>query len=211
MKTDDLIRVLAQDLETPAVSVGTSMRWALPLAVAIMSVGWLALVGVRVDLMSTGLRPALMKVTLGVLLATLGLAAAARLSRPEHSSADAFRPFIVVPVLAALAVVGELVALGSDDWSKRLMGHSIPVCLAVIPALSALPMAGAFYALRRGATSYPVTVGAAAGIGSAGLAIVAYGLFCDEDSALFISTWYVLASTISGLVGAALGRVALRW
>ncbi len=211
MKTDQLIRALVQDVTTPPVNAGTALRRSLPLAFGIMATGWLALVGIRADLMSTGLRAAVMKVALGVLLAAFGYAAAIRLSHPEQSMHGSLRTVVIVPILAGMAIVAELATIGSANWPARLTGHSVPVCLLVIPALAALPMAGAFWGLRRGATVHPATVGGFAGMGSAGLAIVAYGLFCDEDSALFIATWYLLASGVAALIGAAAGRIALRW
>ena len=93
----------------------------------------------------------------------------------------------------------------------RLFGKGIVTCLTLVPALAALPLIACLTILRRGATSEPMAAGALAGLASAGLAILAYGLFCNEDSPLFIATWYSLAALIVGLAGAALGRAMLRW
>jgi hypothetical protein len=48
-------------------------------------------------------------------------------------------------------------------------------------------------------------------VAAGGLAILAHGLFCTEDSALFVATWYTLGAGIVGLIGAGLGRAMLRW
>ena len=40
---------------------------------------------------------------------------------------------------------------------------------------------------------------------------VVFGLFCTEDSPMFIAIWYSLAAVFVGFVGAVLGRMLLMW
>jgi hypothetical protein len=45
-----------------------------------------------------------------------------------------------------------------------------------------------------------------------GIAATAYGLLhCGEATAAFVATWYTLGVAAAGLIGAAVGRFALRW
>jgi hypothetical protein len=105
----------------------------------------------------------------------------------------------------------DLAMHGLERLPDRLFGKSVLSCLTLIPAIAAVPLVAALLALRHGATTAPTASGALAGLASAGLAIVAYGLFCMEDSALFVAIWYTIAAGIVALAGAALGRMMLRW
>jgi hypothetical protein len=210
MKTDDLIRALAADLPTKTVAVRDVLWRSLPLAAVVMAVGWFALAGLRGDLLTTGLFPSLYKVALGSLMALVSFWTAIKLARPDQGAAPSVL-LLVVPAFALLAIAVELAVQGTGNWSARLWGHSFRPCLSIIPALALLPLAGSLYAFRNGAARHPSLVGALSGVGSGGIAILAYGLFCTEDSALFIGTWYLLASAIAGLIGAIAGRFVLRW
>jgi hypothetical protein len=57
-----------------------------------------------------------------------------------------------------------------------------------VPLLALLALVVALYALRYGASPPHATFGMMPGLGALGVAIFDYGLFCDEDSALFIAT-----------------------
>lgn len=211
MKTDHLIHVLAQDLPTPLATVQGTLRRTLPIAAAVVLVGWLAVAGVRADVLSSGLRPTVIKLGLGGLLTLVGLLGALRLSRPESTWSQSAHWLAVIPAFALLAAGAESLALGFDGWQMRLFGKGQMVCLVVIPSLAVVPLIGVLAALRRGAPTLPHAAGAFAGFAAAGIAIMAYGLFCTENSALYVGAWYMLAGCISGLVGALAGRFALRW
>jgi hypothetical protein len=49
------------------------------------------------------------------------------------------------------------------------------------------------------------------GLAAGGLAAAIYALFCDQDSPLFVATWYVLGVLIVTAIGAAIGSRLLRW
>lgn len=210
MKTEKLIEALVHDLAMPVTGVGAALWRQLPLAIAFLAC-WLVTVGIRGDVLLAGLTSTTVKVALGLVLATIGLVAAVRLSRPEAVSTKPLLATLAVPAVAGLAMLWEVSALGLADWPARFWGHSFLMCIAVIPALAALPLLLILVALRNGATSRPATVGALAGLGAAGIAVVAYGLHCTEDSSLFIGTWYLVASLVTAGLGAAAGRVLLRW
>lgn len=210
MKTDQLIHVLVQDLSIPTVGVGTALKKSLPIAAAAIVVGFPAIAGMRPDVLSTGLHATMIKLALGIMLAIVGMALAIKLSQPEQGGQPQ-RWLFLLPIAAVLIALADLWAQGTLNWQARLLGKNIWICLLMIPVLAAVPMATALLALRNGATAHLRTAGALAGIGSAGIAMLGYGLFCTEDSALFIAAWYVAASAIAGVVGAALASRMLRW
>jgi hypothetical protein len=151
------------------------------------------------------------KLTFGVLLAAGAIVGALRLSSPEERGVRGAAWLIAAVAFLVLLVTYDVVGHGTEAWRGRLLGKGILPCLTLIPALAALPLAASLFALRNGATTAPAMSGALAGLGSAGLAILGYGLFCNEDTPLFIATWYSLAAVITGLVGAILGLRMLKW
>ncbi|MFY8144774.1 MAG: NrsF family protein [Caulobacter sp.] len=211
MRTNDLIQLLAADLPTHPGDVETALRrWPL-ISAAVVGMGFLAVFGVRADLTTAGLAPTLVKLAMGALLAVGAAIGAAKLARPDISAAPFAKWLAGVFFFLAFLVAMDGASAGLDGWLNRLSGKSILTCLTVIPALAALPLAASLLALRLGATMRPVVSGALAGLASAGLAILAFGFYCIEDSPLFVAAWYALAAAIVALAGAALGRVMLRW
>jgi hypothetical protein len=53
--------------------------------------------------------------------------------------------------------------------------------------------------------------GATAGLAAAGIGALLYASHCQDDSPLFMATWYVIATVIVALIGALLGTRFLRW
>ncbi|OYW68397.1 MAG: hypothetical protein B7Z40_03045 [Bosea sp. 12-68-7] len=211
MRTDDMLELLVQDLPNqPRPVSAILLRW-WPAAATLAGGGFLAITGVRPDLIAAGLTPTLVKLMLGALIALSAISGALDLSRPEAQASAASKWLLAVVGFLGLIVATDLLRHGLDGWWARLFGKGIITCLTLVPALAALPLVASLTILRRGATTEPMAAGALAGLASAGLAILAYGLFCNEDSPLFVATWYSLAALIVGLAGAALGRAVLRW
>lgn len=211
MRTDNMIHLLVADLPTPAPRAGASLALWLPAAAIVAGGGFLFTMGARTDLALAGLKPTIMKLALGGLLTLGATIGALRLTRPDAPVPKAIAWLGAVVVFVACAVAIDLKSNGVDNWAARLFGKSILSCLTLIPMIALLPLAVSLAALRRGATTSPGTLGALGGLAAAGLSIMAYGLFCTEDSTLFVMTWYVLAGWIVGLTGALIGRLALRW
>ncbi|MGJ3263698.1 MAG: NrsF family protein [Salinarimonas sp.] len=211
MRTDDLIDTLAADLAPRRpLSAVLSLACALGLAatVGLFLAGW----GPRADL-ATALESLrfVAKPLLGALLAVGALGLALRLAHPGGSARGWALALAAAPA-AALACAGlELGALPAQAWAGALVGDNALVCLVSIPVL-ALPMLVALIAaLRRGAPLRPGFAGAIAGLAAAGVAAALYGLFCTDDSPLFVATWYGLAAGIVAGMGAVAGRRWLRW
>ncbi len=53
--------------------------------------------------------------------------------------------------------------------------------------------------------------GATAGLVAAAIGATLYASHCQDDSPLFVATWYVIAVAIMALLGAVLGSRFLRW
>ncbi|HZC95311.1 MAG TPA: NrsF family protein, partial [Bradyrhizobium sp.] len=66
-------------------------------------------------------------------------------------------------------------------------------------------------ALRRGAPSNPGLAGAMAGLAAGGIAATFYAANCNDDSPLFVATWYPIAVLAVTLAGYFIGRRLLRW
>jgi hypothetical protein len=208
MKTDDLIGLLARDLETPpAAPARLLVRW-LPLAALAAGGLFLAVLGLRPDIASPAATyPTSLKLGLGVLLAVLAGAGAFRLVRPDASVSWSL--MAVAPIVAAIIIV-----LARDmSWMAHPAPRwtSIARCVTLIPIMALLPLAAFLHAMRQGAVARPEIAGALAGLASAGLAMMAYGLNCTEDSPLFVGLWYALAAMATAVIGAVAARRTLVW
>lgn len=64
---------------------------------------------------------------------------------------------------------------------------------------------------RRGAPARPTLAGFLAGLAAAGIGASVYAVHCTDDSPLFVALWYTLGIAMVAAVGAALGRIVLRW
>ncbi len=212
MKTDDLIATLSDGLTpTPPgefwrrIAVGTACG---TLAAALL---WLGTMGARPDLAeATGAWPFWMKFFYTLTLAVTGLWLLARAGRPGAKltppALTLMVPLAVVAVLAGLALADP-----DADTYRLLMGHSALYCPFAIALVSLPVLAGSFWSLKRLAPTRLAMAGGAAGLfaGSAGAFV--YAFYCTESAAPFVVVWYSLGTVLSCIIGALLGRIALRW
>ena len=142
-------------------------------------------------------------------LGALGLVAVPALSRPDRH--------LVWPLLAAL--VFFLITLGTGsmmwmqaDWAMpMLMGGTALVCPWLIILTAAPLLAVLLTAMRRFAPASPTLAGLAAGLMAGGFGAAAYAFYCGETSMMFMAVWYSLGIALTALLGAVIGRFALRW
>ena len=212
MKTDDLIRTLAED--------GATLRPSLVvrLAVAMLGGGLVAIVlfalllGVRPDIGSAMYTwRFVLKVAVVLLAYALALWTCARLTSPQVGVRDTLAGLIAAPVLLAAAVGYELLTVSPNDWYSRAIGSNSRVCLVAIPLLSLAPLAGALAALRVGAPQSPGKAGAVTGLMAGTLAATLYAVHCPDDSPLFVALWYSIAVAVVALLGAIAGKRVLQW
>lgn len=208
MKTDDLIRSLAEDTaaEPP---FGRRLAVLLPGAAALSLVGLALSIGLRDDLARALVSLPVLRHVLTLLLFAVALAAALRLARPEGR---ARLWLLLLPAVAGLALlVWSLMSTPADGWGMALQGKTQMACLVSIPLLSFAPVAALMAVLRQGASANPTLSGALAGLAGGGLGAAIYALHCTEDSPLFWVTWYGVAILIVTACSAAVGRRVLDW
>ncbi len=214
MKTDDLIAQLAA--ETPPVAPSAAERRiavSAVLGVIAAFIVLLPLLGLRPDMAAAAATaPFWMKFGFTAALGVIGLAVAARLARPGVKVGGALWTALALPVIViALLGGGELMAAAPSERLAMWLGSSWRTCPMWIMALSAPVLAAGLIGLRKLApTNLPLT-GFALGIASGGLGATVYGLYCQESTAAFVSTWYVLGMALVGLAGATVGSRLLRW
>jgi hypothetical protein len=212
MKTDELIKVIAEDAAASLPSVGARMATALAIGGTLAAALFVHLLGVRPDIanaLHTWRFDAKLAVTLLCLFAALR--AAARLTRPDIDWRSTLAA-LSFPLLAlALAVAWELATSPAHTWSIRAIGSNSRLCVTSIIAMSVAPLAALLMALRAGAPRSPATAGAAAGLLAGGLAASLYAIHCPDDSPLFVALWYAPVVILIALAGAVIGHRALRW
>ena len=139
----------------------------------------------------------------------LGLAAAPVLARPDGR--------IIWPMAGAGLLVILALGLGTMGWMQSewampvLMGQTAMVCPWLI-TLTGLPVLAALLAIMRSfAPRSPTMAGFAAGLIAGGFGAWTYAFYCGETSMMFMAVWYTLGMAMAALLGAIIGRFALRW
>jgi hypothetical protein len=211
VKTDELINLLAKDFDRPW---GFRSMLAGAVAGGIITAAILFFVGI-------GFRPDiseavksnrfLFKFVVTVSLAVSTIWVAHSVGRPGGSLSFRGLALAIAPALLACAAAVELLVLPESQWMPHLVGHNARYCLTLIPLLSIGPLACLLAALREGAPSSPGLAGAVAGLAASGIAATFYAANCTDDSALFVITWYPIATLIVTTAGCLIGRKLLRW
>ncbi|MDM9626884.1 DUF1109 domain-containing protein [Rhizobium sp. S152] len=211
MKTDDLIKLLAEDAPPP-MRLTRAVTIALASGVLISGALLLSTLGMRHDMMSAleTIR-VLFKIGFSLLLAATACGLVYRIGRPGVGMTTSALLLLAPLVLLLAGVAIELSVLPSGLWEANMMGRSAGYCVVFIPLLSLAPLAALFLALKNGAPERPALAGAAAGLAASSLAAALYAWHCADDSPLFVATWYGIAITVVTVVGAALGARYLRW
>ena len=210
MKTDDLIELLVKDFAPwrfRSILAG-AVAGGIIIAAILFFVG----IGFRPDI-SEAVKSGrlLFKFVVTVSLAVTAIWVTLSVGRPGGSLAHRGLALAIAPALLVCAAVVELLVLPEGQWMPRLVGHNARFCLTLIPLLSIGPLACLLAALREGAPSSPGLAGAVAGLVASGIAATFYAATCTDDSALFVITWYPIATLIVATAGYLIGRKLLRW
>ncbi len=212
MRTDHLVRALAADNSSRAMTPGRALGWALVPASLVAAGMFLATMGLRPQFIALLGDPRFVfKIVLACLLAAAACVLAASLVRPGADHRRAAFLVASVPVLLAGADLAELLVVPAADWGRRLVGSNALVCLSSIPVLAAAPLVAALAAMRHGAPDHPALAGASAGLLSGGIGAALYATHCTDDSPFFVTAWYTLAIAIVVAIGAWCGSRCLRW
>ncbi|WP_313193743.1 NrsF family protein [Shinella zoogloeoides] len=211
MKTDDLITLMAQDAPV-GLRYGRALAVALGAGIVLSALLLVATVGLRHNMGSVfETARVLFKITVTLVLAVLAARLALRIGRPGEETRRPALLLAVPALMVAVAVVAELVTLPAGAWGASLVGRNALFCLFFVPVLSLAPLAGLFWALKKGAPANPARAGAAAGLAAGAVAAAIYAWHCPDDSPLFLATWYTVAIAAVTAAGAFLGRRLLRW
>jgi hypothetical protein len=212
MNTNQLVRVLSADLRAsrtpPELRFAATLVPGILVAVALFAVT----LGPRPDF-AIALEQArfLFKFAITLLLALLSALLVRRLVRPAAPMRSQLLLLSSVPALLVFAAVAELIALPRAQWMPRLVGENAAMCLWCVPFFALPILIAAIAGLRAGAPTRPSIAGAAAGLLAGGIGAAIYAAHCPDDSPLFVAAWYSLAVALVAAVGAAAGRLALRW
>ena len=98
--------------------------------------------------------------------------------------------------------------MASAKWIGTSAMRSSPASVA---ALSVPMFVALLWAMKGLAPTRPALAGAAAGLLAGAGAALVYALHCTETSLVFVGVWYVLGMFIPAVLGALIGRIALRW
>ena len=212
MKTDDLIRSLAED-DSPAGWSFSRRALAAGAAGACLSLTILMLaLDLRADLLHViGEWRVALKFAIVLTLGATSALAYLQASRPEVASAHVTRRLLAGPLLLAAGVAGELASTPSATWLTNLMGARPDLCVLSVALLSLPPLIGLLLALRHAAPASAMQAGALAGLLAGSLGAGAYILRCTDDSPLFLSVWYGAAIALVAVLGALAGARLLRW
>jgi hypothetical protein len=211
METDQLIRTLAAD-STRARPVGFVLTLALVAAAPVSVLMFVAMLGVRPDVMSAMHNPFFdLKFAVTLALGISAVAVSLHLSRPEALLRGWALLWLVPAGILAAGIGGEMMMPQRLPMMTRLVGHNSRVCVMAIPLMSLPLLAGALFGLRHGAPTRPAVAGAVAGMLSAGFAATLYASHCTDDSPLFVATWYTIATALVAAIGALAGSRLLRF
>lgn len=212
MKTDELIRALAEDGRQPFVSLPVRLTVAIAAGGAVAVILFLLTLGTRPDLAQV---LATWRFDFKIFVPIVSFLAAfwvcLKLARPECSVRDVLPALVLGPALALAGVAAELTLTPASSWGARALGRYSGTCLVAIPSLSAVSLVAAFVVLKRGAPRSPAIAGAVAGLLAGTLSAGIYATHCPDDSPLFFAVWYVTAIGLVALAGAVIGHRVLRW
>ena len=211
MKTDDLIDLLAQDSggameDRPHPGVATVVGTVIAGTVFFIGIGFRPDIASAMETVRF-----LFKFVVTLSLAIAAIGALLRMARPGARLGLWGWAFAAAPVLLGGAVIAELIVMPESTWVARLVGHNARFCLTLIPLLAIGPLACLLLALRQGAPSRPGLAGAVAGLAASGIAATFYAANCNDDSPLYVMTWYPIATAMVVFVGYLAGTKFLKW
>jgi len=186
--------------------------WAVGFSIAISAVVFLTVFGPRPDIATAIETPRfLFKFLVTITLAVSAFYCVRALARPGESGRNTILCLAAAPALIVTAVVVELFILPPDIWSATMIGTNSIVCLIYIPLIGLGPLVILMLALRHSAPTRPGLAGAVAGVLAGGIAATFYAAQCNNDSPLFVATWYTIAITGLAVLGAIGANQLARW
>lgn len=190
----------------------TVWSWAVGFSIAIAALVFFTVLGLRSDIAAALETPRfLFKFLVAITLAASAFGCVRKLSRPGESWGKTAICLAIAPALLAVAVVFELLMLPSDAWAATMIGQNNLVCMTYIPMIGLGPLAVFLWVLRYSAPTRPALAGSVAGLLAGGIAATFYAAQCNNDSPLFVATWYTIAITGLAVLGAIGANRLARW
>jgi hypothetical protein len=213
MTTDQLIALLSARVQ-PVDPRRVQRRFVALLALS----GLLALscsvlfLGLRPDLRSAADQPMFwLKLAFPASLAGAALLVSWRLGHPGMRPGAAWMGVAMPVALLWLLAAGVLLAAPAHERLALALGQTWWQCPLTVGLLSLGPLALALWAAAGLAPTRPALSGAIAGLFAGACAAAAYALHCPEMQAPFLGIWYVAGMLVPTALGAAAGRLMLRW
>lgn len=212
MKTDDLIGALVADNSRRVMPFSLRLALAVLAGLCVATVLYFAMMGPRPGLASVLMTTrVLLKITIMLVLFATAAWLTAEVLRPTWLVDLRAAILLAAPAMLIAAVIGELAVVPPGQWWARLIGTNARACLMFIPLLSLGPLAAVLFAMRSGAPSDPRMAGAVAGLVAGGVGAALYATHCQDDSPLFVATWYSVGIAVITLIGSAIGERVLKW
>ncbi len=216
MRTDEFLDFLSKDTVEvkPMPSFAIATLWGLAASVlALFLVPMVTGVGVRPEYFSAltqGFVAFKQLLPLGLALLLLPIARVMIYPETDLNASIIKRiwPYLLAAVL--LFVIG-FIGEGHETRSMAMRGKSIPFCLILVPVFSMPLYVSILQYLRKGAPTNPMRAGLWAGLFAGAIGCFVYAFTCVDDNPLFWTWAYSSGIAISALVGAVVGKYALRW
>src|SRR5262249_48337711 len=158
---------------------------------------------VRPDVMTAMHNPFFdLKFAITLALASAAIILALHLSRPEASLHGWLWLLLIPGGLLVAGVASEMMVTPRFPMTARVGGYNSQLCMTAVPLMALPLLIAALIALRHGAPTRPAIAGAMAGLLAAGLAATLYASHCEDDSPLFVATWYTIATAMVTAIGA---------
>lgn len=212
MSDELLARLVADAQPVPRLALQARLfGWAGlgVVASAIVMVLWL---GLRPDMTEApGTMMFWTKFTYTTVFAVVGGLAALNLARPGGKLRRQVIGLAILVLLVGAGGLAQLMVMGPDHMSRLVMGSTALRCPFYVVALAAPIYAAIILAMRRAAPTNPTLAGFAAGLFAGGAGVWVYAFHCTESGMPFIAIWYTAGVLATALIGAVIGRFALRW
>lgn len=211
MKTQSLIDMLARGAG-PAPQVRVLERMAPAVVLGLIASAVLALLSIGSIPAAMWATPApWMKLIYGASLVLTAGWLTVRLARPIARLQWPWRALVVA--FATMLSVGAIALLTAapEQRGATLLGETWITCPSNVVLLSLPALTGILWVLRGLAPTQLGAAGFNAGLLAGALGAMGYALVCPEVSATFVAVWYSLGILLTGLLGAILGPVLLRW
>lgn len=211
--SDDLLDRLATDLTpTPRRALQARLFGWAGLGVVVSAIIMVAWLGLRPDMMEApGTMMFWTKFAYTAIFAIVGGIAALNLARPGGALRWQVLGLAMLVLLVGAGGLVQLVLMGPDQMGRLVMGNTALRCPFYIVALSAPIYLAIIFAMRRAAPTNPTLAGFAAGLFAGGASVWVYAFHCTESGMPFIAIWYTVGVLATAVLGALIGRFALRW